>query len=116
MSHDAPASQLTLVVERCSDFTVVHCGGRLVAGVTDRFVTEVRQVIPGCKRIVLELVNLTHMDSTGLGALVRLYVSAKSSGCVLELVNIGKPIRHLLGVTHLLSVLEAVGKNNIRMG
>ena len=56
------------------------------------------------------------MDGAGLGALVRLYVSAKSAGCVLELVNMGKSIRQLLGVTHLLSVLEAVGRNNIRMG
>jgi anti-anti-sigma regulatory factor len=56
------------------------------------------------------------MDSMGLGTVVRLYVSAKSAGCALELANVGKPIRHLLGVTHLMSVLAIIGENNIRMG
>jgi anti-sigma B factor antagonist len=116
MSDPAAPTRLTLAVERCSGFVVVHCSGRLVAGVNDRLYSEVSQLIPGWKRIVLDLANLTHMDSTGLGTLVRLYVSAKSAGCVLELVNMGKSIRQLLGVTHLLSVLEAVGRSNIRMG
>jgi anti-sigma B factor antagonist len=56
------------------------------------------------------------MDSSGLGTVVRLYASAKSAGCALELANIGKPVRYLLGVTHLISVLTIIGENNIRMG
>jgi anti-anti-sigma factor len=56
------------------------------------------------------------MDSSGLGTLVRLYVHAKSSGCKLEVDNMGPSIRNLLGITHLLSVLEVVGQNYIRMG
>jgi anti-anti-sigma regulatory factor len=47
----------------------------------------------------------------GLGALVRLYVSAKSKGCSLELVNLGKGIRQLLGVTNLLSVFTVIGEH-----
>jgi anti-sigma B factor antagonist len=73
-------------------------------------------MIPSCKQILLDLTDLTHMDSTGLGTLVRLYVSAKSAGCSLQLFNIGRPIRQLLGVTHLLSVFEVIGNNNIRCG
>jgi anti-anti-sigma factor len=65
---------------------------------------------------VLDLTDLTHMDSTGLGTVVRLYVHAKSAGCLLQLMNIGPSIRQLLGVTHLLSVLAFIGENNIRMG
>ena len=116
MSGQASGNDLTFKVERCGELTVVLCRGRLVAGVNDSFQVEVRKLIPVSKRVVLDCAELTHMDSTGLGALVRLYVSAKSAGCVLELHNIGKPIRHLLGVTHLLSVLTAVGENKIRMG
>jgi hypothetical protein len=33
----------------------------------------------------------------------------------LQLMNIGKPIRQLLGVTHLMSVLQIIGENNIRL-
>ena len=64
---------------------------------------------------MLDLAELTHMDSLGIGTLVRLYVSGKSAGCALELANLGKPVRHLLGITHVLSVFGTVGENCIRM-
>jgi anti-sigma B factor antagonist len=40
----------------------------------------------------------------GLGTLVRLYVSAKSGGSCLQLINLSKQIHELLGITHLLSL------------
>jgi anti-sigma B factor antagonist len=40
----------------------------------------------------------------GLGTLVSLYVSAKSGGSCLELINLGKQVRELLGITHLLGL------------
>jgi anti-sigma B factor antagonist len=116
MPDQAVASLLTLVVERTGDDAEVRCSGRLVTGVNDRLYLEVSKLIPSSKRILLDLTDLTHMDSTGLGTLVRLYVSAKSAGCTLLLFNIGKPIRHLLGLTHLLSVFEVIGNNNIKCG
>jgi anti-sigma B factor antagonist len=87
----------------------------LVAGVNDSLYLEVRQLFPDTKRIVLDLTDLTHMDSMGLGTVVRLYVSARSAGCDLELLNIGKRIRQILGVTNLLSVFTIIGENGIRV-
>ena len=116
MPDQAVASLLVLAVDRNGDAAAVRCSGRLVAGVNNRLYLEVSQLIPTSKRILLDLTDLTHMDSSGLGTLVRLYVSAKSAGCALQLFNIGKPIRNLLGVTHLLSVFEVIGNNNIRCG
>ena len=113
---EAAVSLLTLAVDRSGDDAIVQCSGRLVTGVNHRLYLEVSQLIPSSKRILLDLTDLTHMDSTGLGTLVRLYVSAKSAGCALQLFNIGKPIRQLLGLTHLLSVFEVIGNNNIRCG
>jgi anti-anti-sigma factor len=115
MSDRAAPIHLTLAIDRIADVVVVHCSGRLVTGTSDRL-GEVRQIIPGPKRIVLDFKDLTHMDSTGIGALVRLYVSAKSAGCVLEVINMGKSVRQLLGITHVLSMLESIGEHNIRMG
>jgi anti-sigma B factor antagonist len=111
MPDEAVASLLTLDVERTGSTAVVRCHGKLVAGVTDLFYTQVRQLIPGSKRIVLDLTDLTLMDSLGLGTLVRLYVSAKSAGCSLELINLGKRIRQLLGMTNLLSVFTVIGEH-----
>ena len=115
MTDQTTASPLAIAVEHSGDFAVVRCRGRLVAGVRDDFYSEVRQLFPGCRRVVLDLAELTHMDSLGIGTLVRLYVSGKSAGCALELANLGKPIRHLLGITHVLSVFGTVGENCIRM-
>ncbi len=116
MPESATTNVLTLDVCRSGDDSEVRCSGRLVAGVNNQLQREVSQLIPGSKRILLDFTDLTHMDSTGLGTLVRLYVSAKSAGCTLQLYNVGKPIRQLLGITHLISVFEVIGNNNIRCG
>lgn len=115
MADLAIADSLTLAVERKGDLAVVRCSGKLVAGVTDHLQNKVSALIPSSKRIVLDLTDLTRMDSMGLGTVVRLYVSAKSAGCCLELVNLGKGIRHLLGVTNLLSVLTTMCEQGISL-
>lgn len=115
--NDHPASRtFTFTIEQNGDVALVRCAGRLVAGTTERFYTEIRSVIPQTRTIVLDFADVTHLDSTGIGTLVRLYVSAKSAGAALGLVNTGKSVRQLLGVTHLLTILESIGQNHIRMG
>jgi len=111
MSHEAAAGHLALDIVRDGNVAVVQCHGKLVAGVTEVLYAEVSQLIPDSKRIVLDLTDLTHMDSMGVGTLVRLYVSTKSAGCDLELINLGQRIRQLLGVTNLLSIFTAIGGN-----
>jgi len=115
MSEAAAASPLSLDIERTSDCATVRCRGRLIAGVGGILHTEVRKLIPDSKRIVLDFTGLTQMDSMGLGTVVRLWVSAKSAGCELELINVGPRIRQILSVTNLVSVFNVVGEHNIRM-
>jgi anti-anti-sigma factor len=112
---EAAIDRLTLDISRTDSAAVVQCSGKLVSGVTNFLYDEVRQLIPETRHIVLDLTDLTHMDSMGIGTLVRLYVSAKSAGCELELINLGKRIRELLGVTHLLSVFAICGEQGIKM-
>jgi anti-anti-sigma factor len=114
MSEPA-ASHFAIEIDRAPGVAIVRCRGKLVAGFTELLYVEVRQLMPDTKRIVLDLTNLTHMDSMGLGTVVRLYVSAKSAGCALELINLGKGIRQIFAVTNLLSVFTIVGEHNIRM-
>jgi anti-anti-sigma factor len=116
MAERAAMSGLKLTVEQEDGIATVRCCGRLVAGAGDLLYNQVRELTPGSRRIVLDCTELTHMDSSGLGTLVRAYVHAKSANCTLEMVNMGKPIRNLLGITHMLEVFETIGRNNIRMG
>lgn len=111
-----PAPSLTFSFRRYQNCLVVHCAGRLISGLNHLLNAEVGRLLPGPTHIVLDFEHLTHMDSSGLGTLVRLYVHAKSSGCKLEIDNMGPSIRNLLGITHLLSILETVGQHHIKMG
>ncbi len=112
MPTESPA--LTLDVERNGTTAVVRLRGRLVSGTGDVLYSSVSKLIPESKRIILDLTDLSVMDSMGLGTLVRLYVSARTHGCTLELVNIGKRIRELLELTHILGVFASVGEHGIR--
>jgi anti-sigma B factor antagonist len=113
MSETTAVSRFELDIVRSGDEAVVRCRGRLVAGMTDLLYAEVSQVIPGTKRVVLDLTELTHMDSMGLGTIVRLYVHARSAGCELQLINLGPRIRELLGITNLLSVFTTIGETGM---
>ena len=107
-------SLLQLEDERKGDKMIVHCRGKLVAGVTDILASHVKRLIPDNKHIILDLTDLTHMDSMGIGTVARLYVSAKTAGGKLELINLAPRIhRQLLGITNLLSVLCEMCENGI---
>ncbi|HEY4382747.1 MAG TPA: STAS domain-containing protein [Acidobacteriaceae bacterium] len=106
---------LTVDCERCAgNVYVLRLHGKLVAGVTDVLYAAVMPLIPQTKRIVLDLSDLKHTDSMGLGSLVRLYVSAKSSGCSFELMHLSQQIRNLLGLTNLFSTFTIIGENGIK--
>ena len=109
----ATSASFALDVEQKGSVAIVRCHGRLVAGVSDMLNNRVRELIPNSKRIVLDLTDLQNMDSMGLGTLVRLYVSAKRAGCTLELINLGKRVRELLGMTNLLGVFTELGDKGI---
>ena len=113
MATTAPTISLTTTVERRTDYIVVHCQGKLVSGVCSFLYNKVHALIPETKHIVLDLTNLEYVDSMGLGTLVRLYVACKSAGCKLELVNLGKRVKELLGLTNLLGVFADIGEKGV---
>lgn len=105
---------LTLDIQRDGTLATVQCHGKLVSGVTDFLYSTVSKLIPGSERIVLDLTDLTVMDSMGLGVLVRLYVSTRAAGCTFELINIGRRVRDLLEITHVWDIFSNVGEHGIR--
>jgi anti-sigma B factor antagonist len=114
MSEATAAQPFTLVIEQSATTATVFCQGRLVAGVTDQLYDPVKKLLPEVKTLILDLGEVTYMDSMGLGTLVRLYASSKSAGCSLELVHLGKRVRELLGVTGLLNVFSHIGEHGMK--
>jgi len=112
---DSPTAPLSLRIYAQGDATMVECSGRLISGGTDQLRSEVKGLFPQSKRIILDLTNVTRMDSMGLGAVVSLYASAKAAGCDLKLINLSKQVREIFRVTNLLSVFEVYGEHSIKM-
>ena len=113
---ERPASGMKLRIRTPEDATVVVCAGRLTADVKEEFKAEISALIPTARRVVLDLSNVSYMDSSGLGAVVGLYVSARKAGVELQLINLSQRVRELLGMTNLLSVFESCGQYFVRMG
>jgi anti-sigma B factor antagonist len=107
---------LTLDVARTDSTIIVHCHGKLVAGVDDILYRTIKPLLPDAKRVVLDLTDLTRVDSMGLGVLVRLYVAARSAGCAFELINLGKQVRMLIKTANLTAAFSIVGEHGIKFG
>lgn len=112
---------LTLEVQRYPESVapggcaLVKCHGRLVAGHTQILLNAVTPLLKENKRVILDLSDLRHTDSMGLGALVKLYVTSKSAGSSLELTHLSQQIRNLLGMTNLMDTFTVIGERNIKL-
>jgi anti-anti-sigma factor len=87
--------------------TTVTCHGKLISENTAEIRTLVQPLIAAGGRIVLDFSDLDYIDSSGLGALVGLKVSAINRGlCKLELVNLTPRIKKLLSLTNLMQLFS----------
>jgi|SRR5688572_2131151 anti-sigma B factor antagonist len=89
--------------------TVIDISGKFGAGdgagqLKDKVTSLLFQ---GEKNIVLNVGNLTYVDSSGLGEMVASHGTAKRGGGELKLANIGKRLKDLLVMTKLLAVFES---------
>jgi anti-anti-sigma factor len=110
-----PEDIMTLATSVEGDATVVRCSGKLISRSTAMLQTEIRSLLPGSRRIVLDLTSLSYMDSSGLGCVIGLYVSAKGAGTRLEMINLSRRVRELFSITNVLSLFEECGEQNVRI-
>jgi anti-sigma B factor antagonist len=99
--------QLRLESRPVGDVVIVQCHGRIIAG-NEVFTlhSQVGDSIEKHGDVVLHLEQVEFVDSSGLGALVRLMQAARSKGGDLKLSGVPANIRKMLQVTSLLSQFE----------
>jgi anti-sigma B factor antagonist len=88
--------------------SVVSYDGRIVLGPESSALRErVKSLLAeGKKKIVMNMANVTYIDSSGLGMLVALHVSARSQGAEVHLSNLGEKFQDVLQLTRLLTVFS----------
>jgi len=87
---------------------VVELSGRIVLGEESNAMREQIKgmLAAGQKKIVLNLADVSYIDSAGLGALVAAHHSARTQGASLKLAHLGQKFQEILQVTKLLTVFE----------
>lgn len=104
----APARKLRMTTRDLEGIAVIDVVGRVTLGEGN---TMLRQTITtlvdkGNNRIILNCAELDHLDSAGIGELVRTHTSVRKTGGRFTLANLSKKIHDLLSGASLHKVLE----------
>ncbi len=88
--------------------TIMACSGQSTLGeATSLFRNTLRELLKhGAKKLILDLGEVTYLDSTGIGELVGAYTSAHNAEAQIKLSRLPKKIYDLLQITKLVTVFE----------
>jgi len=90
------------------DVAVIDLKGNVTLGAGEQKMREsIDQLLAsGRKKILLNFANVAILDSSGIGAIIKSFTTAKREGGSLKLASLSPLARQMLSVTGLLSVLE----------
>jgi anti-sigma B factor antagonist len=88
--------------------SVLDLSGKIVLGEGDLQVKDrIKDLLAdGQRKVLLNLGDVSYIDSAGLGALISCYTTAKREGGQMKLVNLTKRVQDLLTITKLITVFE----------
>lgn len=97
-----------LNTRKVGDVTVIDVSGRITLGEGSSVIRdEVRALIgQGNKKILLNLGDVTYIDSSGIGELVSGFTTVANSGGNLKLLGLTKRVKDLLQITKLYTVFD----------
>ena len=89
------------------DVTVIDCKGRITFGEESASLREyVKALLPDTRRIVLNLAEVSYIDSGGIGTLVGLFTSARAGGGDIKLAHLTQRVGDVLQITKLVTVFQ----------
>jgi len=97
-----------LTTRKVDDITVIDAVGRITLGEgSSSFRDTVRKLVAaGDKKIILNLADVTYIDSSGIGELVSAFTTVANQSGQLKLLNLTERIKGLLQITKLYTVFE----------
>jgi anti-sigma B factor antagonist len=101
-------AQLNIKERQAGDVTILDLSGKITIGEGSVQLREsVRRLLDdGKKKILLNLGDVSYVDSSGIGELVSSYTTTNNNGGQLKLLNQTKKIHDLLTITKLVTVFE----------
>jgi anti-anti-sigma factor len=97
--------QLSLQSQKIGDVVVIRCQGRIVVGAEiSSLQLEIEKLTELTKKVVLQLAEVSFIDSAGLGALVRQFGVLRAHGGDLKLCQLSPFLLQVLQVTNLLRI------------
>ena len=104
-------------VEPLRDVVRVCPSGELDLATVDELRQQVDDLIAaGFKRLVLDLSELTFLDSTGIHLAVELVQASRSEGWQIAVIDGTPPVRRAFELTGLRGVMPFVERRNVRAG
>jgi anti-sigma B factor antagonist len=100
---------LEIASQEASDVTILHLRGRATigGGESELLSTHLRELLAsGARKLLLNLKELTQVDSSGVGIIVGTCVALRRRGGDLKLLNPHDKVRKVLMVFRLLEVIE----------
>jgi len=95
-------------IRRVDSVMVVDVSGRITLGEGCAQLRELirDQLTKGNKQVLLNLADVTYIDSSGIGELVSAYTTVSKQGGQLKLLNLTKKVHDLLQITKLYTVFD----------
>lgn len=99
---------MKIEVRTVGDVKILDCSGKITLGEgTMSIRTTVKELLDGgSKKVLLNLGDISYIDSSGIGELVGSYASAANREAKLKLLNLTNKIQQLLAIAKLLTVFE----------
>jgi len=107
-SPSPSSTELTLRIEKNPDGATVYGAGKITISSSSLLQDQVRPLFPNSKRVVLDLAQVNYLDSSGLGAVVRLWMTAKKANCDFKVANLTPRIKDLFSLTNISTIFENV--------
>jgi anti-sigma B factor antagonist len=97
-----------LTTRQVGDVTVVDAEGRITLGEgASAFRDLIKDLVgQGNKKVLVNLGEVSYIDSSGIGELVSGYTTTSNSGGNMKLLNLNKRVKDLLQITKLYTVFE----------
>jgi anti-sigma B factor antagonist len=91
-----------------NDVTILDLKGKITIGSADEQLRDAvhRALAGGSQKLVLNLKDVTTIDSSGVGELVSSYTSARNRGGAVKLASLPPKINDILTVTQLITVFD----------